>query len=170
MVWRAGGGGPIRRCIGSTGNLHSYTYQSQDTAITGTSMSVETRELAHSPIPIFRAGTPPVQARQAPGFCSTSPGAFYKIITPPMNSPRGEPVSLPPFERDWDEDVVRIVCISDTHSRHDALLRDPSLLPAGDVLIHAGDFTTTGTLPQMENFRDFLRALPYAHKVHPPSL
>ena len=29
MVWRAGGGGPIRRCIGSTGNLHSYTYQSQ---------------------------------------------------------------------------------------------------------------------------------------------
>jgi hypothetical protein len=60
-----------------------------DTAITGTSMSVETRELAHSPIPIFRAGTPPVQARQAPGFCSTSPGAFYKIITPPMNSPRG---------------------------------------------------------------------------------
>jgi hypothetical protein len=47
---------------------------------------------------------------------------------------------------------------TDTHSRHDALLRAPGLLPPGDILVHAGDFSTTGTRPQVENFRDFLKA------------
>jgi len=35
---------------------------------------------------------------------------------------------------------VRLVLISDTHSRHE----DMHPLPEGDVLIHAGDFTNTG--------------------------
>ena len=62
-----------------------------------------------------------------------------------------------------------IYLYSDTHSRHDNLLRDPGLLPPGDILLHAGDFTTTGTKPQIENFRDFLKTVPYAYKVNPPT-
>ena len=36
---------------------------------------------------------------------------------------------------------VRLVLISDTHSRHNGL---EAILPQGDVVIHAGDFCNTG--------------------------
>lgn len=36
---------------------------------------------------------------------------------------------------------VRIVCISDTHTKHGDLN-----IPDGDILIHAGDFTSFGRL------------------------
>ncbi|KAF1323159.1 Calcineurin-like phosphoesterase, partial [Globisporangium splendens] len=38
---------------------------------------------------------------------------------------------------------MRVVCISDTHSRHDAFLA-AHRIPDGDVLVHAGDFSNTG--------------------------
>ena len=38
---------------------------------------------------------------------------------------------------------VRIVCISDTHGQHAKLS-----VPAGDVLIHAGDFMAFGDKPK----------------------
>eukprot|EP01032_Pedospumella_encystans_P009632 gene9632-11324_t len=41
--------------------------------------------------------------------------------------------------RFWSKDVVRIVCISDTHSRTGTM----PTIPPGDVLIHAGDFSST---------------------------
>ena len=40
------------------------------------------------------------------------------------------------------EGCSRWVCISDTHGRH----REIDSVPDGDVLIHAGDFTDTGSL------------------------
>lgn len=176
----------MRRCISSTGSLYSYSYSSQDgttagstsndtgacsSSINSSTSSTSSNHLSsggNSPIPIYRPGTPIGRPGRgvASASLSTSPGSFYHVITPPMNSPRGPSLAaLPPFERTWDDDVVRVVCISDTHSRHDALLREPGLLPPGDILVHAGDFTTTGTKPQMENFRDFLKTVPYAHKV-----
>jgi len=62
-----------------------------------------------------------------------------------------------------ERDFVRFVCISDTHSQHHRIL--PSDLPPGDVLLHAGDFTQTGELDEVESFGDWLEGLPYAHKV-----
>jgi len=57
----------------------------------------------HSPIPIHRPCTPSNLSRRggAGASFSTSPGAFYQVMTPPMNSPRGRcfpslPPSLPP--------------------------------------------------------------------------
>jgi Icc-related predicted phosphoesterase len=55
---------------------------------------------------------------------------------------------------------LRIVAISDTHERHDGLV-----VPDGDVLVHAGDFTGRGTFPAIAKFADWMRALSHAHKV-----
>lgn len=56
---------------------------------------------------------------------------------------------------------MRLVCISDTHSLH---RRIPDI-PAGDVLIHAGDCLGAGTLDNVEDLNDWLGTLPHRHKV-----
>eukprot|EP01032_Pedospumella_encystans_P037043 gene37043-41944_t len=60
-------------------------------------------------------------------------------------------VSSPAAGRSWSEDVVRIVCISDTHSL-EAYMQP---IPDGDVLIHAGDFSNVGTFPEVVRFVEF---------------
>lgn len=55
---------------------------------------------------------------------------------------------------------VRIVALADTHGYHRHLT-----VPDGDVLIHAGDLTQRGTLPQLEAVRDWLRSLPHRSKI-----
>ena len=56
--------------------------------------------------------------------------------------------------------MTRVVAIADTHGRHAQLE-----VPPGDVLIHAGDLTLRGTLPQLAEVADWLRSLPHPHKV-----
>lgn len=53
-----------------------------------------------------------------------------------------------------------IVVISDTHGRH----REVEV-PDGDILIHAGDFTGSGTLSGVDNVNDWLGTLPHDHKL-----
>lgn len=56
---------------------------------------------------------------------------------------------------------MKIVCISDTHELHRDLL-----LPAGDLLIHAGDitfFSHSGVV--LDDFNDWLREQPHRYKV-----
>lgn len=48
---------------------------------------------------------------------------------------------------------LRIVCISDTHNQ------TPSI-PAGDVLIHAGDLTNQGSYPELSRQIKWLQSLP----------
>lgn len=55
---------------------------------------------------------------------------------------------------------MRLVCLSDTHGMHE--LAKP---PAGDVLVHAGDFTRRGSLEEVEAFTTWFRAQPHPHKV-----
>ena len=50
-------------------------------------------------------------------------------------------------------DRVRFVCISDTHAQAEKIRTE---LPPGDVLIHAGDFTNTGTPNEVMQFNAFL--------------
>ena len=59
---------------------------------------------------------------------------------------------------------MKLVCISDTHGSHDQL-SGVYALPKGDVLIHAGDCTRTGTLAELEEFNTWLGTLPYKHKL-----
>lgn len=54
---------------------------------------------------------------------------------------------------------MRLVCLSDTHGRHDVHV------PDGDVLVHAGDLTGSGSLAEIAKAHAWLADLPHAHKV-----
>lgn len=55
--------------------------------------------------------------------------------------------------------MPRIICLSDTHGRHNFSV------PDGDVLVHAGDLTMMGTEKQMLEVNAWLGTLPHPHKV-----
>lgn len=53
-----------------------------------------------------------------------------------------------------------MVCISDTHELHRELV-----VPNGDLLIHAGDFTLFNHTSKIRDFNDWLGELPHRNKV-----
>ncbi len=55
---------------------------------------------------------------------------------------------------------MRLVLISDTHCRHGRLT-----LPDGDLLVHAGDSTSMGTVSEITEFNAWLGRQPHRHKV-----
>lgn len=56
--------------------------------------------------------------------------------------------------------LIRFVCLSDTHSRplHVSV-------PCGDVLLHAGDFSCSGSAESIADFNAWLQSLPHTYKV-----
>ncbi len=54
---------------------------------------------------------------------------------------------------------MRIVFISDTHQHR------PANLPPGDVLVHAGDLSSTGTYAEVVRFLDWFSSQPHPHKI-----
>ena len=58
---------------------------------------------------------------------------------------------------------MRITCISDTHSKHQYL--DTNTFKDTDVLVHAGDFTSSGSLNQTVEFLQWFDSLQVPHKV-----
>lgn len=54
---------------------------------------------------------------------------------------------------------MRLVLVSDTHTHRGFSL------PDGDVLIHAGDATSNGTLPQVTQFLAWFSSQPHRHKI-----
>lgn len=64
-----------------------------------------------------------------------------------------EPIPAPPLIR-----PVAIVCISDTHNAQ-------INVPNGDILIHAGDLTQSGSFQEIQNALAWLRALPHPIKI-----
>lgn len=58
---------------------------------------------------------------------------------------------------------MRIVCLSDTHNKHDRLR-----VPDADVLVHSGDFTMNGEPGELNAFALWLRGLPHKHKIIVP--
>lgn len=55
---------------------------------------------------------------------------------------------------------MRIVFISDTHLKHEDLR-----VPAGEILVHAGDFSRKGLEAEARQFLDWFGALPHRHKI-----
>ncbi|KAF2093890.1 hypothetical protein NA57DRAFT_68920 [Rhizodiscina lignyota] len=60
----------------------------------------------------------------------------------------------------FDTNVLRIVCISDTH---DEDFR--GAVPDGDILLHTGDFTDYGGQKEMNQAFEWIRSLPHLVKV-----
>lgn len=56
---------------------------------------------------------------------------------------------------------MKIIALSDTHNQHHTL----GSLPHGDVLVHCGDFTNTGTPKEIESFMDWFYQQPHRHKL-----
>jgi len=55
---------------------------------------------------------------------------------------------------------MKIVAISDTHTFEHEIA-----VPDGDVLIHAGDATITGTVAEISAFAGWLESQPHKHKI-----
>lgn len=56
--------------------------------------------------------------------------------------------------------MVTLVVMADTHGFHSGYD-----VPAGDILIHAGDLTRTGSLDELDETNHFLGSLPHEHKL-----
>jgi hypothetical protein len=54
---------------------------------------------------------------------------------------------------------IRVVCISDTHTQI------PENVPAGDILIHAGDMANAGSVAEIQKQVDWLASLPHKEIV-----
>lgn len=54
---------------------------------------------------------------------------------------------------------IRIVCLSDTHTKI------PFHVPSGDILIHAGDLANAGTVSEIQAQVDWLASLPHREKI-----
>jgi predicted phosphohydrolase len=67
-------------------------------------------------------------------------------------------VATAPGMLDW-VGSMRLVFVSDTHTHRNINL------PEGDVLVHAGDATSTGTLPQVSQFLEWFSSQPHRHKI-----
>lgn len=53
---------------------------------------------------------------------------------------------------------ITVVCVSDTHNSQPRI-------PPGDILIHAGDATQSGTLKEFQSCVDWLHSLPHKYKI-----
>lgn len=68
----------------------------------------------------------------------------------------------PPNQYTTDQkSKITCVLISDSQSRHSEI----ASLPAGDILIHAGDITEHGTIEEIEQFVVWFSAQPYSCKL-----
>uniref|UniRef100_A0A7E4ZX89 Metallophos domain-containing protein n=1 Tax=Panagrellus redivivus TaxID=6233 RepID=A0A7E4ZX89_PANRE len=67
-----------------------------------------------------------------------------------------------PKERPVSKNYVRFVCISDTHDKLGKILHK---IPDGDVLLHAGDFTSYGDEEEIIKFDEQLGTLPHEYKI-----
>lgn len=90
------------------------------------------------------------------------PNAAFDVLATTPQRPVAVPVMLEPDSVDKPAGALRFVCISDTHNKHDKIE-----LPRGDVLLHAGDFSGTGTLDEVKRFSSWLGSLGdrYKHKI-----
>ncbi|XP_030004129.1 metallophosphoesterase domain-containing protein 1 [Sphaeramia orbicularis] len=85
---------------------------------------------------------------------------FYNINQGRFQPPHVHMVDPMPHDTPKPPGYTRFVCISDTHSRTDAIQ-----MPYGDVFIHAGDFTELGLPSEVKKFNDWLGTLPYDIKI-----
>ena len=60
------------------------------------------------------------------------------------------------------DNLIKVVMISDTHGKHREL---DNILPDGDILIHAGDFSFDYNIEDAIDFNNWLGTLPHRYKI-----
>lgn len=70
-------------------------------------------------------------------------------------------VPLPSTAPLTDHTKIRLVCVSDTHNN----ILPFSDVPQGDILVHAGDLTHSGSAGELQKTLDWLRSLPHQYQV-----
>ncbi|MCM4158335.1 metallophosphoesterase [Antarcticibacterium flavum] len=58
---------------------------------------------------------------------------------------------------------MKVICIADTHNKQEDII-----VPPGDVIIHAGDFSEAGTKKETQEFLEWFASLPHKHKLLVP--
>ncbi|KAK4221842.1 Metallo-dependent phosphatase-like protein [Podospora fimiseda] len=87
-------------------------------------------------------------------FC-TSPTLFLARKLYAWHSSR----TVLPLQSLPSQPPISVVCLSDTHNHH------PSSIPDGDILIHAGDLTNSGTFSELQTAHNWLNTLSHPHKI-----
>jgi hypothetical protein len=95
-------------------------------------------------------------AAHAAGSSSTPPSPLLQVRELVLG------VDLPSGATPAPEGWLRVVCISDTHGRHEKMMHE---IPDGDVLIHAGDFTNTGRMKNSARFCTWFASMPHPRKI-----
>ena len=113
-------------------------------------------------VELLQVAHPPELSSSGPSAPSTmaSDSAYREVV---IRSPKSvvhleyKPTALPtkPADGNW----TRFVCISDTHTRNSFSV------PDGDVLLHSGDLTTTGTVADFEKTLEWLYSMPHKIKM-----
>ncbi|KAK7065818.1 Metallophosphoesterase mpped2 [Halocaridina rubra] len=91
---------------------------------------------------------------------SCNPNAAWDLIKEKQVLNPIDPLN--PKEIPISPNMVRFVCLSDTHNRTSDMIHS---VPDGDVLLHAGDFTRNGTQHEARKFNDWLGTLPHPYKI-----
>lgn len=97
---------------------------------------------------VMRSSIPSAQTNSAPEAPRKPPSKETNIVLGGGRAPH------------FRKENMRLVCISDTHMGHQGLT-----LPDGDVLIHGGDATSTGTSDEVERFLDWFDSQKHPHKL-----
>jgi hypothetical protein len=130
--------------------------------VTATSWSLGHQGLELYSPPVGDAFIAAAIAMAAPASPFEPPTLAHRILASPLhlllsaihtllNRLRGAAYVLPPSP-------IRLVLISDTH--------DQTLpLPSGDILIHGGDLTNSGSAASIQAQIDWLAATPHAHVI-----
>lgn len=93
---------------------------------------------------------PPIQTQRFTTMSNTASPSPKPIVYVEY-----DPSSLPPALPNY----TRFVCIADTHSHE-------FYVPPGDVLLHGGDLTNTGTVHNFEKTMEWLYGMPHNVKVY----
>ncbi|KAF1982277.1 Metallo-dependent phosphatase [Aulographum hederae CBS 113979] len=103
------------------------------------------------PLSLLSPPSSPFDPPSLPSLLLTSPlHLLSTLLHTTISHLRCAPVPFSPS--------IRIICISDTHTH-------TYPLPAGDLLIHAGDLTNAGTVAEIQAQIDWLDGLPHKRKI-----
>jgi len=86
------------------------------------------------------------------------PSTFQRFWSSPLRFLAKALYSLLQPARPEPKDAILVVCISDTHTTQ-------PILPDGDILLHTGDFTQSGSLEELQKQIAWLDSQPHKFKV-----